>query len=232
MRTTSSSRATLPRVRVPVTLRVRFLLWRLRYLLVALLLMALGVQSIASQVPNTPRTYAEFPTATMDLPLGSVLNEGSVAFPDKEDVAQSTSETTADLIGQALLVPVMKGAPITGSMVAPSLSTAFASEGEVLTSASVGNPEVLAYSAPGNRMDIYAHLDGDVQRIVHNGSVIALPGRGGEEARSNTPWGTEPSSTTFAGSSSTVLLAVTEREAALLATIPTWDSSLMAVLVD
>jgi hypothetical protein len=81
-------------------------------------------------------------------------------------------------------------------------------------------------------MDIYAHLDGDVQRIVHNGSVIALPGHGGEEARSNTPWGTEPSNTTFAGSSSTVLLAVTEREAALLATIPTWDSSLMAVLVD
>ncbi len=235
VRTTSSSRTPLPRVRVPVSLRARFLLWRLRHLLVALLILALAIQSRASTPSDPPRSSAGFPTAATDLPLGTVLDDALIVFPAEgppPKAANREPAPTTDIVGQVLLVPVAQGALITESMVAPSLAAVFASEGEVLTSANLGNPEVLAYAVPGHHLDIYAHLEGGAQRIVHNGRVIALPGRGGEEDRSNTPWGTASSSTTFTGSSSTVLLAVTEQEASLLATIPTWDSSLMAVLVD
>jgi hypothetical protein len=168
---------------------------------------------------------------------------------------------TGDQIGHVALVPILKGATVTTSMTAQSVQQGLVPEGKVLTVVSLANSAILQYAQPGTHLDVFGSEAQESTKFISNAQVLYAPGFAerfaarptltsdlsdpdtvseelGQGATSASGAG-ETYDTWFQGpdhaisqeDSSTVLLAVTPKEAARLAQVPVWENSLMAAIV-
>lgn len=216
-------RGGLGRIAVSPTVKLRYLIWRIRVpaVICAIMLAWCWPRSAESSVAEH-----QLPVAANDIARGSAVSPKDLLFPP----GSTTQPADSPIVGQIALVPITQGGVLTEAMFAPSIQTGLAPEGTVLTVVTLANPDILKYVQTGTTLDIFGATQESSERIVTGGEVMFgnVPSVAGENQET---WAVKPYGTNSEQDSSTVLLAVTPKEAAALARIPLWENSLVAAIV-
>ncbi|WP_448059244.1 SAF domain-containing protein [Cellulomonas hominis] len=162
-----------PVPRVPNSLRLRVLLWRLRLPVCAVLLglaVAVAVGQLRPPAPVTERIAV----TTRPLAAGHVLTADDLA---PADVAAGVVPAAAhadpeELVGAGLAVDVPAGLPIVVPLLAPAVATG--PPGTVVAPVRFADAGVAGLLAPGTRVDVLA--------TAQDGSEVAGPADGARSA--------------------------------------------------
>ncbi|GGC16278.1 SAF domain-containing protein [Cellulomonas carbonis] len=148
--------------RLPVLLRARIVLWRIRRLclLGALALVALGVARAAA--PPAPATLPTV-VAARDLAAGTVLTASDlrVARVPRALVPSGASGAPGPLVGSEVAVAVPAGLAVVEGLLAGDRFAVDAPDGSVVVPVRLADPAVAAILRPGDRVDLVAGSDAE-----------------------------------------------------------------------
>lgn len=214
------------RRRPRLTLRARVLLWRCRWLVVAICL-GLAISTVVERV--SPADTRPVAVAAHGLELGAVLAAADVriaALP--RDLVPDGAVATADgLVGARLAVGVPSGLPLVESVLVEEFTAA--PGGTVIAPVRFADAAVAALLRPGMRVDVAAsgELGSAARRVATDALVLALQSAADDDAGGDDGLfgSTGPSA-----ADAPVLLAVTPDEALALSGV-LGQESLSAVIV-
>ncbi|GEM_PF-5788011 len=213
---------------LPVALQVRFYIWKLRWIIAALAcsfaLTLTGKHTVQPLAANEVHAAVDIATGQVIKPADLNLQENGIP----NDTAGTEEHPFA---GDTALVDIPQGTPIVSAMVAPTLSTAFAKDGKLITSVNIANPEVLVLTHSGSRISLIAYTEDGTEVLVPQAVVISPHETLSTRADSGKSFLGGSNSGKNDMQSSTVLVAVLPKEAERLAQTLSWDSTLMAAIV-
>lgn len=155
--------------------RLRTLLWRTRWLVVAVCL-AVAVWVVLGQLRPVPPPTVPVVVAARDLPAGTTVAETDVRV-ERLPAAARTGVTVADVIGSRLTIGVPEGLPVVPTMLlGPGLPEA-APPGWVVTPVVLADPVLADLLRVGDRLDLYlaaADTGGRTEeaRLVTAGALV------------------------------------------------------------
>lgn len=194
--------------------RLRRLIWRFRWLVVALCVGCATWIVVAELRPPAPPSVPVL-VAARDLPAGTVLASSDVRLVDAAS-APSGALPMADAVGATLTIGLPEGVPVVGTMVlGPGLADA-APPGWVVVPVSLADAVLAQLLRVGDRVDLYlaaADTGGGIDEasLVTTGAlVLARPDGTGADGG----WLPGPASTP---SDAVVVVAIRPEDAAALA---------------
>jgi pilus assembly protein CpaB len=195
-----------------MTRRLRPLLWRYRWLVVALCLGCAAWIVVAELRPPTPPSVPVL-VASRQLPAGTVLTPEDVRLVAAESSPEGSLEVT-DVVGATLTVGLPAGVPVVDTMLlGPGLADA-APPGWVVVPVSLADAMLADLLRVGDRVDLYlaaADTGGRVDdaTLVTSGALVLARA---EEGGTQSTW----LGTSAAPSDAVVVIAVRAEDAAAL----------------
>lgn len=159
---------------------VRALLWRWRWVIVALLVGVLIQSVLASISAHNPRTTPVV-VASKDLSAGEVLTTANLRLaPVPTKLAPAAALTNiAAAAGETIVAPLPAGAPIFAEQLFTSAFAASPPAGTVITAIQLDDTATLAMLQPGTKLQLYSPPDDTAETsaarlIADNALVVAV----------------------------------------------------------
>ena len=137
--------------------RIRAILWRFRFVLAAVALLAMAASALSTLRELRPETVGVV-VADRDLPAGAKLSTGDVRVADVPRALAPRGVLTSpgDVDGRTLTTPVPKGIPVAPQMLLSKKFLASVEPGQVVVPVAVQADGTESLLTPGQRVALYA----------------------------------------------------------------------------
>lgn len=160
--------------------RIRAILWRFRFVLAAVALLAMAASALSTLKELRPETVGVV-VADRDLPAGAKLNTGDVRVADVPRALAPRGVLTSpgDVDGRTLTTPVPKGIPVAPQMLLSKKFLASVEPGQVVVPVAVQADGTESLLTPGQRVALYAPKDEHAQspeavKVVSRATIVGV----------------------------------------------------------